>query len=214
MVAKLPISIRMFNSFLTIHLQMTSTSRTNSFIFFEMFYIKHDITFIAERPQSLTAIFRWTVIFCCIKNLYSSLILNPFWNRHFYSPFTKFYNLKLKFYFLAISYCFFFYFTKKFFCLLQEEVVFTICKALKKNGMLYKNVVNKKCIFCTDFFLFCKAKNAKKKDAKIYLVLPLHFVGAEHFPLENVQLCKNAVFFALQKTKMRTFCWCVAKMHL
>ena len=53
-------------------------------------------------------------------------------------------------------------------------------------------------------------------------MLPLHFVGAEHFPKENVQqtkmlesgkmlcfllckkqrLCKNAVFFALQKTKM------------
>ena len=48
----------------------------------------------------------------------------------------------------------------------------------------------------------------------MHLMLPLHFVGAEHFPKENVQLCKNAVFFALQKTKMRTFCWCVAKMHL
>ena len=25
--------------------------------------------------------------------------------------------------------------------------------------------------------------------------------------MENVQLCKNAVFFALQKTKLRTFCF-------
>ena len=33
----------------------------------------------------------------------------------------------------------------------------------------------------------------------------MHF--GVHFPLENVQLCKNAVFFALQKTKMRTFCF-------
>ena len=28
--------------------------------------------------------------------------------------------------------------------------------------------------------------------AKMLLMLPLHFVGAEHFPLENVMLCKNA----------------------
>ena len=65
---------------------------------------------------------------------------------------------------------------------------------------------------------------AKKQLPKaLHLMLPLHFVGAKmdlmlnifqrkmfsvHFPLENVQLCKNAVFFALQKTKMRTFCWC------
>ena len=35
--------------------------------------------------------------------------------------------------------------------------------------------------------------------------------SASHFPLENVQLCKNAVFFALQKTKMRTFCFALQK---
>ena len=45
---------------------------------------------------------------------------------------------------------------------------------------------------------FCTASNAF--DAKMHFCV--------HFTKENVQLCKNAVFFALQKTKMRTFCWC------
>ena len=40
---------------------------------------------------------------------------------------------------------------------------------------------------------------------KCILASKMHF--ASHFPKENVQLCKNAVFFALQKTKM------CAKMH-
>ena len=61
--------------------------------------------------------------------------------------------------------------------------------------MLCKNAVNKKCIFCT--------REAKKKDAKMYLMLPafavpLHFAGAEHFPLENVQHQQNVR--AAQKT--------------
>ena len=53
-----------------------------------------------------------------------------------------------------------------------------------------------------------------KCDAKMYLmpkcILAYIFqrkMFSVHFPLENVQLCKNAVFFALQKTKMRTFCF-------
>ena len=39
----------------------------------------------------------------------------------------------------------------------------------------------------------------------------IHFVGAEHFPLENVQLCKNAFDAILLKNVTNAF---DAKMHL
>ena len=85
-----------------------------------------------------------------------------------------------------------------------------------------------KCIFATHTFskgkcsALPKMHFSKAFDAKMHLMQKCKFslwkmfsitfyevkCSASHFPKENVQLCKNAVFFALQKTKMRA-----AKMH-
>ena len=44
----------------------------------------------------------------------------------------------------------------------------------------------------------------------MHLMLPLHFVGAEHFPLENVQLCKKA-FDAKMHLMQKCCVFCFAK---
>ena len=114
----------------------------------------------------------------------------------------------------------------------------------KENVQLCKNAFDAKmhlmpkCILATQRITFSKGKcSAKQNVTNAFDALQkcifasnafdakMHFCNATqrvHFPKENVQLCKNAVFFALQKTKMRTFCFAehfplenvrVAKMH-
>ena len=90
---------------------------------------------------------------------------------------------------------------------------------VQQNKMLQMHLMQK-CIWCCPYILLVQKcifanQNVRKRqnafDAKMHFCNAYIFqrkMFSVHFPKENVQLCKNAVFFALQKTKMRTFCWC------
>ena len=66
-----------------------------------------------------------------------------------------------------------------------------------------------KCIWCS--YVFCCAKNKGStyillcQMLQMHLMLPLHFVGAEHFPLENVQQ-SNASHFAKENVEQHNCC--------
>ena len=71
-----------------------------------------------------------------------------------------------------------------------------------------KQNVMQKCIWCQNAFwrTFSKGKCSAVQKC---IWCQNAFWHQIHFPLENVQLCKNAVFFALQKTKCYKCIWCV-----
>ena len=83
------------------------------------------------------------------------------------------------------------------FALQKQRCVAKMHLKLCTNVML--NILLRKMYAKMHFCIKCIFAASNAFDAKMICV---------HFPKENVQLCKNAVFFALQKTKMRTFCWC------